>query len=101
MKNVILGLSLLLLSGAATAADLDAGKAKAAVCAACHGANGISVIPDYPNLAGQKVKYLQSAIKAYRDGERKNPIMSPMAAGLTDTDVENIAAYFASLPAGG
>lgn len=100
MKNLILGLSLLL-SGAATAADLDAGKAKAAVCAACHGANGISVIPDYPNLAGQKVKYLQSAIKAYRDGERKNPIMSPMAAGLTDTDVENIAAYFASLPAGG
>jgi len=90
-----------LLSGAATAADVDAGKAKAAVCAACHGANGISVIPDYPNLAGQKVKYLQSAIKAYRDGERKNPIMSPMAAGLTDTDVENIAAYFASLPAGG
>lgn len=101
MKNLILGLSLLLLSGAATAADVDAGKAKAAVCAACHGANGISVIPDYPNLAGQKVKYLQSAIKAYRDGERKNPIMSPMAAGLTDTDVENIAAYFASLPAGG
>ncbi|GAA0549826.1 MULTISPECIES: c-type cytochrome [Rheinheimera] len=101
MKSLILGLSVLLLSGAATAADVDAGKAKAAVCAACHGANGISVIPDYPNLAGQKVKYLQSAIKAYRDGERKNPIMSPMAAGLTDTDVENIAAYFASLPAGG
>ena len=100
MKSLILGLSVLLLSGAATAADVDAGKAKAAVCAACHGANGISVIPDYPNLAGQKVKYLQSAIKAYRDGERKNPIMSPMAAGLTDTDVENIAAYFASLPAG-
>jgi len=101
MKRQVLGFSLLLLSGAATAADVDAGKAKAAVCAACHGANGISVIPDYPNLAGQKVKYLQSAIKAYRDGERKNPIMSPMAAGLTDTDVANIAAYFASLPAGG
>lgn len=101
MKQLILGLGLLLLSGAAFAADIDAGKAKAAVCAACHGANGISVIPDYPNLAGQKVKYLQSAIKAYRDGERKNPIMSPMAAGLSDTDVANIAAYFASLPAGG
>ena len=101
MKRQVLGFSLLLLSGAATAADVAAGKAKAAVCAACHGANGISVIPDYPNLAGQKVKYLQSAIKAYRDGERKNPIMSPMAAGLTDTDVANIAAYFASLPAGG
>lgn len=101
MKQLVLALSLFLVSGSALAADIAAGKAKAAVCAACHGANGISVIPDYPNLAGQKVKYLQSSIKAYRDGERKNPIMSPMAAGLSDTDVENIAAYFASLPAGG
>lgn len=83
------------------AQDVEAGKAKAMVCAACHGANGISVIPDYPNLAGQKVKYLESSIKAYRDGERKNPIMSPMASGLTDADIANIAAYFASLPAGG
>ena len=101
MQQRILALSLLLLSTGAAAADIEAGKAKAAVCAACHGANGISVIPDYPNLAGQKVKYLESAIKAYRSGERKNPIMSPMAAGLTDTDVANLAAYFASLPAGG
>ena len=101
MKRQVLGFSLLLLSGAATAADVDAGKAKAAVCAACHGANGISIIPDYPNLAGQKVKYLESSIKAYRDGERKNPIMSPMATGLSDADVANLAAYFASLPAGG
>lgn len=93
---------LLLLGLPAThAADITAGKAKAAVCAACHGANGISIIPDYPNLAGQKVKYLESSIKAYRDGERKNAIMSPMAAGLSDDDVANIAAYFASLPAGG
>ena len=101
MQKRLLALSLLLLSTSAAAADIEAGKAKAAVCAACHGANGISVIPDYPNLAGQKVKYLESAIKAYRSGERKNPIMSPMAAGLSDTDVANLAAYFASLPAGG
>ncbi|MCS4306144.1 cytochrome c553 [Rheinheimera pacifica] len=101
MKLNILMCGLLLLAGSASAADIAAGKAKAAVCAACHGANGISIIPDYPNLAGQKVKYLESSIKAYRDGERKNPIMSPMASGLTDADVANIAAYFASLPAGG
>lgn len=99
MKSLFIGL--LLLAGTAQAADIAAGKAKAAVCAACHGANGISIIPDYPNLAGQKVKYLESSIKAYRDGERKNPIMSPMATGLSDTDVANISAYFASLPAGG
>ena len=101
MQRMLLALSLLLLSSGAGAADIEAGKAKAAVCAACHGANGISVIPDYPNLAGQKVKYLESAIKAYRSGDRKNPIMSPMAAGLSDADVANLAAYFASLPAGG
>lgn len=101
MKPLILICGLFLLAGAASAADIAAGKTKAAVCAACHGANGISIIPDYPNLAGQKVKYLESSIKAYRDGERKNPIMSPMASGLTDADVANIAAYFASLPGGG
>jgi cytochrome c553 len=101
MKQLMLALGLLLFLTDVAAADIAAGKAKAAVCAACHGSNGISIIPDYPNLAGQKVKYLQSAIKAYRDGERKNAIMSPMAAGLTDQDVDNLAAYFASLPAGG
>lgn len=94
-------IAMLMLVSPLQAQDIAAGKAKAMVCAACHGANGISIIPDYPNLAGQKVKYLEASIKAYRDGERKNPIMSPMASGLSDTDIANIAAYFASLPAGG
>ena len=100
MKYLIATL-VLICAGNAWAADAAAGKAKAAVCAACHGSNGISVIPDYPNLAGQKEKYLQISIKAYRDGERKNPIMSPMASGLSDTDIANLAAYYASLPPGG
>ncbi|GAB57693.1 c-type cytochrome [Rheinheimera nanhaiensis] len=101
MKHMLLMTVMLLGSAGVAAADIDAGKAKAAVCAACHGANGISVIPDYPNLAGQKVRYLEASIKAYRDGERKNPIMSPMASGLSDADIANIAAFYASLPAGG
>lgn len=101
MKYLCIAVVALLPLSVAQSADIDAGKAKAAVCAACHGANGISVIPDYPNLAGQKQKYLKIAIKAYRDGERKNGIMSPMASGLSDTDIDNLAAYFASLPAGG
>ncbi|MEH8019879.1 cytochrome c [Rheinheimera metallidurans] len=101
MIRPILAISILLVTSAAAGADAQAGKAKAGVCAACHGSNGISIIPDYPNLAGQKVKYLESAIKAYRDGERKNAIMSPMATGLTEADVANLAAYFASLPVGG
>ncbi|MFC6441443.1 cytochrome c [Bowmanella sp. JS7-9] len=85
----------------ATAGDVAAGKAKAAVCAACHGANGISQIPMYPNLAGQKEQYLQLQLKAFRSGERKNAIMSGQAAALSDADIDNLAAYFASLnPAG-
>lgn len=101
MKHMLLITVMLFGSAGAAAADVNAGKAKAAVCAACHGANGISVIPDYPNLAGQKVRYLEASIKAYRDGERKNAIMSPMASGLSDADIANIAAFYASLPAGG
>ncbi len=101
MKQMLLITVMLLGSAGVAAADVNAGKAKAAVCAACHGANGISVIPDYPNLAGQKVRYLEASIKAYRDGERKNAIMSPMASGLSDADIANIAAFYASLPAGG
>lgn len=83
------------------AGDAAAGKSKAAVCAACHGANGISMIPNYPNLAGQKELYLVDSIKAYQSGVRKNPIMAPMVASLSDEDIANLAAYFSSLPAGG
>ena len=90
-----------LLSGTATAGDIEKGKAKSTTCVACHGANGISLIPMYPNLAGQKEQYLALQMKAFRDGTRKNMIMAPMAAGLSDEDIANLAAYYASLnPAG-
>lgn len=88
-------------SFSAQAGDAAAGKAKSAVCAACHGANGISLIPNYPNLAGQKEQYLVAQLKAFRDGVRKNPIMAPMAANLSDTDIDNLAAYFSGLNPGG
>ena len=89
------------LSGQVLAGDVAAGKAKAMMCSACHGANGISQIPMYPNLAGQKEQYLVLQLKAFRDGQRKNMVMAPMAAGLSDTDIDNISAYFAGLnPAG-
>lgn len=85
----------------AMAGDIAAGKAKSATCAACHGANGISQIPMYPNLAGQKEQYLVLQMKAFRDGERKNMVMSPMAKPLSDDDIANLAAFYASLdPAG-
>jgi cytochrome c553 len=89
------------LSGQVLAGDVAAGKAKAMMCSACHGANGISQIPMYPNLAGQKEQYLVLQLKAFRDGQRKNMVMAPMAAALSDTDIDNISAYFAGLnPAG-
>lgn len=90
-----------LTSTSTLAADAAAGKAKAAVCAACHGTNGISLIPMYPNLAGQKEQYLASSLKAFRDGQRKNMIMAPMAANLSDDDIANLAAYYAKLDPSG
>jgi len=77
--------------------DAAAGKAKAGMCAACHGSAGISAIPMYPNLAGQKEAYLAKQLKAFKSGARKDPVMAPMAMALSDEDVVNVAAYFASL----
>ncbi len=100
MNKYVIGAAMIVLTGAmgsAIAGDAAAGKAKAQMCAACHGPNGISVAPVYPNLAGQKEQYIIKQLKAFKDGTRKDPLMSPMAAPLTDADVENLAAHFSSL----
>ncbi|WP_298721293.1 cytochrome c [uncultured Oceanisphaera sp.] len=90
--------ALTMLSAPAFAAgDAEAGKAKSAVCAACHGAEGISAVEIYPNLAGQKAAYIVSQLKAFKAGERNNAIMAPMAMPLSDQDMEDLAAYYASL----
>lgn len=82
----------------ARAADPEAGKTQySATCVACHGPGGISVAPIYPNLGGQKEPYLVEQLKAYRDGARQNPIMAPMAKGLSDTQIVNLSAYLAAL----
>ena len=73
-----------------------AGKDKAQVCAACHGPDGHSVDPSYPNLAGQYESYLVKALADYRAGRRTNAIMAPMAANLSDQDIEDLAAWYAS-----
>lgn len=101
MKNTlalfILGICATALSGQALAADAAAGKEKAAqVCASCHGADGNSSDPQYPSLAGQYENYLVQALKEYKNGNRKNPIMSGFAAGLSEDDMENLAAWFSS-----
>ncbi len=81
----------------ALAGDAAAGKTKAATCGACHGMNGISPNDLWPNLAGQKAGYLIAQMKAFRDGQRKNPMMAPMAAGLSDADIADLAAFYSSL----
>ncbi len=81
------------------ATDVLAGKAKVeAVCAACHGANGVSVSDTIPNLAGQRASYLENQLKALKDGSRKNAIMNVIASQLSQDDIKNIAAFFASQP---
>ncbi len=70
---------------------------KTATCVACHGANGIGLQPTWPTLAGQHEDYLAHSLKQYRDGERKNAVMMPMAQALTDADIEALAAYYAGL----
>ena len=76
--------------------DPNAGKAKSVTCQACHGVDGKAISPDYPNLGGQYASYLVKALRDYRDGRRTNVIMAPMAANLTDQDIEDLAAWYAS-----
>lgn len=82
------------------AGDAAAGKAKAALCASCHGANGIAAAPMYPNLAGQNDAYIISSLKAFRDKSRNGgmaAIMQMQATSLSDADIDNLAAYYSSL----
>ena len=81
----------------AIAGDAAAGKAKAASCGGCHGTTGISAVPTYPNLAGQKEAYMVKQMKAFKDKTRTDPTMNAMAAPLSDADMANIAAYYAGL----
>lgn len=100
LAYTLFGLTTLLSAQTVLAGDAAAGKEKAALCAACHGANGIALMPAYPNLAGQNEAYLVSSLKAYRDKQRNGgmaAIMQMQAASLSDDDIDNIAAHFASL----
>ena len=88
---------LLALAPAAQARDPVAGRAKAAACAVCHGPNGLSVAPDAPHIAGQPALYLGNQLRAYRSGARKHEVMGVMAKPLSDSDIDDLAAWFASL----
>ncbi|MGR8951463.1 MAG: c-type cytochrome [Gammaproteobacteria bacterium] len=83
----------------AWSADATAGAEKAQMCVGCHGPNGKSSNAQWPNLAAQQPAYLIAQLKAFKSGERSNPLMQSMAGNLNDQDMENIAAYFAAQPA--
>lgn len=78
------------------AADIEAGKRKIEVCIPCHGPTGNSIAPEVPSLAGQPQLYLYNQLIQFREGRRKNSLMSPFAANLSDKDIQDIAAYFAA-----
>ena len=77
-------------------AAVAAGKELAKNCAACHGETGISANAAWPNFAGQKTGYLVNVLKAFRGGLRKDPMMAGVVRGLSDTDINNLAAYYAT-----
>ena len=96
ISATIVGAACALISLNAAAGDIAAGKQKSQVCATCHGEAGRSTNPLFPKLAGQVEDYLVHTIKAYRDGTRKNAVMQGMAASLSNSDIEDLAAYFHS-----
>jgi cytochrome c553 len=95
MKTLLPAVVILALAGGvAQAGNPEAGKEKSRPCAACHGPDGNSTAGDFPRLAGQHYDYLLQTLKDYKTGARKNAIMAPLAANLTQRDVEDLAAFY-------
>jgi len=98
MKKSFLAVSmsfvLLNITGAAYSADINAGRAKSASCASCHGEEGNSMVPMFPKLADQNEEYLIKQMKAFKDGSRRDATMNSMVAGLSDQDIADIAAFY-------
>ena len=84
------------ISTAMAEGNAEAGQAKSTPCIACHGADGNSSNPAWPSLAGQHAQYIVTQLQAFKSGARKDPLMSPMAAGLSDSDIADLAAYFST-----
>ncbi|MEH6450091.1 MAG: c-type cytochrome [Oleispira sp.] len=102
MKKLLISLIVSVgLISAAQAGDMVAGKAKAATCGACHGADGNSLAPNFPKIAGQGERYLVKQITDIKNGDRQVPEMMGFVMGLSETDIADIAAFYASQTAGG
>lgn len=94
-KWIVVAATLTMAGGAQAAGDATAGQQKSAPCQACHSTDGNSPVGMYPKIASQHAGYMITQLKALRDGQRKDPVMSPMAANLSDQDIENLAAFYA------
>jgi cytochrome c553 len=79
------------------AGDIKAGRAKALMCQACHGVDGLAKIPDAPNIAAQTEPYLVAQLQAFKSGARKNDAMSVVAPALSDADIDDLAAYYSAI----
>ena len=79
-----------------TGKGIGAAPKAAQTCIACHGPEGVGILPEYPNLAGQHADYIEHSLKAYRSGQRKNPVMGGMAANLKDQEIRELAEYYSS-----
>lgn len=105
IKNVLFALATAAIAWpgvSAVAGDAAAGQAKSAVCAACHGVDGNSINPEWPNIAGQHPEYIVQSIEAYQTGKRDNVLMTAQAMALSPEDTADLAAYFSSqTPKGG
>ena len=86
-----------LFATSAVTGEVAGGRVKANACAVCHGPMGLATLPDAPNLAGQPAMYLAAQLKAYRGGARQHEVMSLMAKPLSDADIDNLAAWYASI----
>ncbi|MGB1239793.1 MAG: c-type cytochrome [Pseudomonadales bacterium] len=97
LKRIALAVCVLSASQMSVAADIEAGKQASQACMACHGAAGVSNNEIWPNLAGQKAGYLAKQMRDFKAGKRTDPAMSAMANAIADDQIDNIAAYYASL----
>ena len=84
-------------TGHGYAGDMKVGRIKALMCQACHGLDGLSKVPDAPNIAGQLEPYLVAQLQTFKSGARKSDSMSVVASSLSDQDIEDLAAYFSAI----
>ncbi len=96
LKTILLMIAFCISTIAFAGGDAAAGKEKSKACASCHGEDGNSPSPAFPKLAGQYETYLLHALQQYKNGERKNAVMAGMVAGLSDQDMKDLAAFYAS-----